>query len=271
MNNRLHQTLKSSPWRFMKVRERLMHHTDHQRKGVVSLPPPVLVLFSILSVQLGAALAKSLFPAIGSGGTVFLRVGLAALVLLLVWRPHLRAYTREHYALVALFGVTLALLRLLASATRVIGWMLAAATVAAVVYPVVAALSRWVPRAIAIVIVALLAFAAIGTVAYGIVDELVRETHALQAVAPDVGRNLEESKRFGELARKVELTERVTRFAKAVPERLRGGDTATALRSAATRGVAFLVTGVLTLFLLVHGPLAETVIQLLAQLAERRP
>ena len=108
MNNRLYQTLKFSPWRFMKARERLMHHADHQRKGVVPLPPPVLVLFSILSVQLGAALAKSLFPAIGSGGTVFLRVGLAALVLLLVWRPHLRAYTRAHYALVALFGLTIA-------------------------------------------------------------------------------------------------------------------------------------------------------------------
>ena len=92
----------------MKVREHLMHHADHQRKGVVSLPPPVLVLFSILSVQLGAALAKSLFPAIGSGGTVFLRVGLAAIVLLLVWRPRLRAYTRAHYALVALFGLTIA-------------------------------------------------------------------------------------------------------------------------------------------------------------------
>jgi inner membrane transporter RhtA len=105
MNNHLYQTLKSSPWGFMKVRERLMHHPDHQRKRVV---PPVLVLFSILSVQLGAALAKSLFPAIGSGGTVFLRVGLAALVLLLVWRPHLRAYTRANYALVALFGLTIA-------------------------------------------------------------------------------------------------------------------------------------------------------------------
>src|SRR6266487_6507707 len=110
MNNRLYQTLKSSPWRFMKVRERLLHHADHQGRGVVSLPPPVLVLFSILSVQLGAALAKSLFPAIGSGGTVFLRVGLAAIVLLLVWRPRLRAYTRAHYALLVLFGLTIAVM-----------------------------------------------------------------------------------------------------------------------------------------------------------------
>ena len=166
----------------------------------------------------------------------------------------LRFTPRSLVLAVALLGATLAGLRLLASATRVLGWVLAAATIAAIVYPIVAALSRWVPRAVAIAIVAVLALGAIGTVAYGIVDELVKETHALQAAAPDVGRNLEQSKRFGELAQKWKVSERITRFVKAVPERLRGGDTATALRSAATRGVAFLVTGVLTLFFIGHGP-----------------
>ena len=110
MNNRLYQALGSSAWRFMKVRDRLIKHPDQAGRGVVSVPPPVLVLFSIFSVQLGAALAKSLFPAIGSGGTVFLRVGLAALVLLLVWRPQLRTYTRGQYALVTLFGLTIAVM-----------------------------------------------------------------------------------------------------------------------------------------------------------------
>jgi inner membrane transporter RhtA len=38
-------------------------------------PPPLLLLLSILSVQLGAAIAKGLFHLLGSGGTVFLRVG----------------------------------------------------------------------------------------------------------------------------------------------------------------------------------------------------
>lgn len=72
------------------------------------LPPQVLLLLSMLSVQLGAAFAKGLFPAIGSSGTVFLRLSIAALILLVVWRPRLRGYTRREYALVVLFGVTIA-------------------------------------------------------------------------------------------------------------------------------------------------------------------
>jgi len=60
------------------------------------------------SVQVGAALAKSLFAALGPGGTVFLRVGFAALALLLVWRPRLRAYGWSSYWVALLFGAVLA-------------------------------------------------------------------------------------------------------------------------------------------------------------------
>jgi inner membrane transporter RhtA len=62
----------------------------------------------MLSVQLGAALAKSLFPSIGSTGTVFLRLTFAAFILLLLWRPRLRGYTRKDYLLVVLFGMCIA-------------------------------------------------------------------------------------------------------------------------------------------------------------------
>jgi len=50
------------------------------------------VLLSIGSVQLGAAIAKGLFDSLGPGGTVFLRISLAALVLALLWRPKLGGY-----------------------------------------------------------------------------------------------------------------------------------------------------------------------------------
>jgi inner membrane transporter RhtA len=61
----------------------------------------------MLSAQLGAAIAKGLFPALGPAGTVFLRVAFAALVLLVVVRPRLRGYARGDYAAVALFGLVI--------------------------------------------------------------------------------------------------------------------------------------------------------------------
>lgn len=72
-----------------------------------SIPPTGLVLLAIGSTQLGAAIAKSLFHDLGPGGTVILRVGFAALVLLLLWRPQLRGYVRANYFVVILFGLTL--------------------------------------------------------------------------------------------------------------------------------------------------------------------
>ncbi len=72
------------------------------------IPPQVLLLLSILSVQLGAAIAKSLFPVLGSEGTVFVRIALAALILLSLSRPRLRDYTWRDYVLVLFFGITIA-------------------------------------------------------------------------------------------------------------------------------------------------------------------
>ena len=53
--------------------------------------PPVLVMAAVSSVQFGSALAKTLFDEVGPGGTVFLRLLLAALVLTLIWRPTVEA------------------------------------------------------------------------------------------------------------------------------------------------------------------------------------
>lgn len=71
-------------------------------------PPPLLLLLSILSVQLGAAIAKSLFHLLGSGGTVFLRVGLAAIIYIIMARPRVRGYSWREYGWVVLFGLVIA-------------------------------------------------------------------------------------------------------------------------------------------------------------------
>ena len=82
--------------------------TFRAREVAGAMPPTGLVLFSIFSVQLGAAIAKGLFDSLGPGGTVFLRIAFAAIVVLALWRPRLRGYTGREYALAALFGLTLA-------------------------------------------------------------------------------------------------------------------------------------------------------------------
>jgi len=66
------------------------------------------VLFSIVSAQVGAAVAKSLFDSLGPGGTVFLRIAFAALVLLVLVRPTLGGHDRDGYLVAALFGLALA-------------------------------------------------------------------------------------------------------------------------------------------------------------------
>jgi inner membrane transporter RhtA len=76
------------------------------------IPPTLLVVVAIASVQFGAAIAKSLFDELGPGGTVFLRVLFAALVLAAFWRPATRGHSRSDWRLIALFGLSLAAMNL---------------------------------------------------------------------------------------------------------------------------------------------------------------
>jgi len=68
----------------------------------------VLVLGAVTSVQFGSAIAKGLFDEVGVGGTVFLRVFTAAIVLALIWRPPLRGLSRRELVVAVLFGISLA-------------------------------------------------------------------------------------------------------------------------------------------------------------------
>ncbi len=82
-------------------------------KPNLALPPPnILVLVSIASTQLGSAFAKTIIQEIGSTTTVLLRVGLGAIALLLLQRPHLKGYTRDNYLLMVLFGLSMAAMNL---------------------------------------------------------------------------------------------------------------------------------------------------------------
>jgi inner membrane transporter RhtA len=79
-----------------------------------AVPPPALILLGILSVQVGAGLAKHMFDRLPPAAVVSLRLLTSAVVLGIVTRgalrEALRARSRRDWAVVAGFGLTLALM-----------------------------------------------------------------------------------------------------------------------------------------------------------------
>ena len=73
----------------------------------VSAPAPVLVLGAVASVQSGAAVATRLFPDVGPGGTVLVRLALSALILLCFARPTIRGRSRVDLGWGIAYGVAL--------------------------------------------------------------------------------------------------------------------------------------------------------------------
>jgi inner membrane transporter RhtA len=67
-----------------------------------------LVMGAIASVQIGAAIATTLFDELGPAGTVLLRTGFAAVVLVLLWRPRLRGRPAAALRDAVVFGLALA-------------------------------------------------------------------------------------------------------------------------------------------------------------------
>ena len=78
-----------------------------------NLPPVPAVLLSIISVQCGAAIAKTLFPAIGAAGTASIRIGISAIILLLAYRPNLKQITTSQWKIVVPYGLALGAMNLI--------------------------------------------------------------------------------------------------------------------------------------------------------------
>ena len=74
------------------------------------VPAPLLVLAGIVSVQFGGALAATLVPLIGAGGSVVLRLLFASALLLVFVRPRWRGHSRRAWLTVIAFGVALGLM-----------------------------------------------------------------------------------------------------------------------------------------------------------------
>lgn len=74
-------------------------------------PSPMgLMMVSILSVQFGSALAKSLFDELGPWGVVALRVTFSALFLFALWRPKFHQHVRASLKIIIGYGVIMAIM-----------------------------------------------------------------------------------------------------------------------------------------------------------------
>ena len=72
------------------------------------LLPIGLLLVAMASIQGGASMAASIFPAIGPGATTSLRLLMAAAVLLALFRPWRRPVARSEWPNIAIYGIALA-------------------------------------------------------------------------------------------------------------------------------------------------------------------
>jgi inner membrane transporter RhtA len=79
----------------------------HEPKIMPIALPIAALMVAMVCFQLGATLAKSLFPVVGAVGTAALRLAIASIILLFVWRPwHLR-FSRGELRTVIVYGVAM--------------------------------------------------------------------------------------------------------------------------------------------------------------------
>jgi inner membrane transporter RhtA len=83
------------------------------RKEFFNIPPIPAVLLAIISVQSGAAIAKTLFPILGAAATASVRIGISALILVAVYRPNLFKINAAQWKVVIPYGLSLGAMNLI--------------------------------------------------------------------------------------------------------------------------------------------------------------
>lgn len=138
----------------------------------------------------------------------------------------------------------------LTAARRPLGWAVAALVVATIVEPVVSFLDRWLPRALAVVVVFLAIGGGAGGLTFGVLHELDEQVDRLREVAPEAAAGVEEGDGLvASIARDIDLEERVRRAV----EELEKPSSGVAAGAAGSAG-GFLIGAILSLFLLSWAP-----------------
>ena len=81
-------------------------------RAAAAVPPPGLLLVSIVSIQLGAAVAIDLFPVLGPVATTFLRLAFASVLLVILSRHTINWSARRHAGALLVYGTILGLMNL---------------------------------------------------------------------------------------------------------------------------------------------------------------
>ncbi|MGU9865929.1 MULTISPECIES: threonine/homoserine exporter RhtA [Kluyvera] len=76
-------------------------------RKVPSWLPILVILISMVSIQSGASLAKSLFPLIGAPGVTALRLALGTLILVVVFKPWRLRFAKEQRLPLLFYGLSL--------------------------------------------------------------------------------------------------------------------------------------------------------------------
>jgi predicted PurR-regulated permease PerM len=169
-------------------------------------------------------------------------------------RPRLRLSTRSLVVVVLVIAVALVARNVIGRSGRVLGWLIAASILAALVQPIVAFFQRQMRHSLAVLCAVALLVATIGSITFATLDDLRDQGERLQRVLPQAAARIERrDDRLGEAARDFKLSDRITDLVDDLPDQIAGGSGADALRSAAGRSGAFLAGGVLTIFLLIYG------------------
>jgi predicted PurR-regulated permease PerM len=150
-------------------------------------------------------------------------------------------------AVVVAIGAGLLLVAFVGAASRPLGWAIACGVAAALLIPIVGVLDKRMPRPLAVIFVLLGVAAVLGGFYAGVAGTIADNVDTLKEGAPAAAAQLEQE---SEIARDFNLEERVTTFVDDLDERL--GAKAQLQRSTSTLS-AYVVTGVLTVFLIGYG------------------
>lgn len=163
------------------------------------------------------------------------------------------ARVRLDFGFTAALGVVAAVaaglffVRFVDAASRPLGWAVACAVAAALLLPVIGVLDRHLPRPVAIIVVLIGVAAILGGFYAGVAGTIADNVDAIKDGAPAAAADVEDE---FEIARDFDLDDRVTSFVDDLDERL--GTRAQLQRSTSTLS-AYVVTGVLTVFLIGYG------------------